>query len=141
MHMSFGHRPENAVKVIESRVQMRWGDMDAMGHINNTVYFRFLEQVRCDWLENVGFGVSIQTNSSPVLINTGCTFLLPMHAPGTVITMYVCPPGRSSLQTFYEIRQENDERLFATASAKLVWIDLETEKSTPIPQALLDVLP
>lgn len=140
--MSLGQRPDNAVRVSESRIQMRWGDMDAMGHINNTVYFRFLEQVRCDWLETLGYGVSLQTDVSPVLINTACTFLLPMHAPGTaIITMYVTPPGRSSLETFYEIREEGDDRLFAVGSAKLVWIDLATEKSTPIPQALLDVLP
>lgn len=140
--MSLGQRPENAQQVFQSRVPMRWGDMDAMGHINNTVYFRFLEQVRCDWLESMGYGVSLQTESSPVLMNTACTFLLPMHAPGTaVITLFVAPPGRSSLETFYEIREENDDRLFAVASAKLVWIDLATEKSTPIPQTLLDVLP
>jgi len=140
--MSLGQRPDNAVRVSESRIQMRWGDMDAMGHINNTVYFRFLEQVRCDWLETLGYGVSLQTDVSPVLINTACTFLLPMHAPGTaIITMYVTPPGRSSLETFYEIRLDGDDRLFAVGSAKLVWIDLATEKSTPIPQALLDVLP
>lgn len=140
--MSLGQRPDNAQQVFQSRVQMRWGDMDAMGHINNTVYFRFLEQVRCDWLESLGYGVSLQTDSSPVLMNTACTFLLPMHAPGTaLITLFVAPPGRSSLETYYEIRQDNDDRLFAVASAKLVWIDLATEKSTPLPQHLLDVLP
>jgi acyl-CoA thioester hydrolase len=121
---------------------MRWGDMDAMGHINNTVYFRFLEQVRCDWLEDIGYGMSIEQDSSPVLINTSCTFLLPMHAPGTaVITMFASPPGRSSVETFYEIRLQDDDRLFAIGSAKLVWIDLATEKSTPLPQRLVDLLP
>lgn len=140
--MSLGQRPDNAQQVFESRVNMRWGDMDAMGHINNTVYFRFMEQVRCDWLESLGYGVSLQADVSPVLINTACTFLLPMHAPGTaVITMFVTPPGRSSIETFCEIRLEDDDRLFAVGSAKLVWIDLATEKSTPIPQALLDILP
>jgi len=33
------------------RIPVRWGDMDAMGHVNNTVYFRFMEQTRISWFE------------------------------------------------------------------------------------------
>ena len=29
---------------------IRWGDMDALGHVNNTVYFRYMEQARIEWL-------------------------------------------------------------------------------------------
>ena len=32
-----------------ARIPMRWGDLDAMGHVNNTIYFRFLEQSRIEW--------------------------------------------------------------------------------------------
>jgi len=35
---------------------VRWGDMDAMGHVNNTVYFRYMEQTRIEWLETFGQG-------------------------------------------------------------------------------------
>jgi hypothetical protein len=31
-------------------IPIRWGDMDAMGHVNNTVYFRYLESARIEWL-------------------------------------------------------------------------------------------
>lgn len=31
-----------------SRIKIRWGDMDAFGHVNNTVYFRYMEQTRID---------------------------------------------------------------------------------------------
>ena len=33
------------------RIAIRWGDMDAMGHVNNTVYFRYMEQARISWFE------------------------------------------------------------------------------------------
>lgn len=33
---------------------IRWGDMDAMGHVNNTVYFQYLEQARIEWLRRLG---------------------------------------------------------------------------------------
>jgi len=33
------------------RIPVRWGDMDAMAHVNNTVYFRYMEQTRISWFE------------------------------------------------------------------------------------------
>ncbi|MBM3384043.1 MAG: acyl-CoA thioesterase, partial [Betaproteobacteria bacterium] len=35
------------------RIPIRWGDMDAMGHVNNTVYFRFMEQARISWFDRL----------------------------------------------------------------------------------------
>ncbi len=40
---------------------MRWGDMDAYGHLNNTIYFRYFEEVRIKYMASVGFA----TGSSP----------------------------------------------------------------------------
>ncbi len=37
-----------------SQQRIRWGDMDAFGHVNNTLYFRFMEQCRIEWLEEHG---------------------------------------------------------------------------------------
>ena len=36
--------------VQSTRQSIRWGDMDAFGHVNNTVYFRYMEQARLEWL-------------------------------------------------------------------------------------------
>ncbi|MEP7084173.1 MAG: thioesterase family protein, partial [Betaproteobacteria bacterium] len=35
--------------VLLENIPIRWGDMDAMGHVNNTIYFRYMEQVRVSW--------------------------------------------------------------------------------------------
>jgi hypothetical protein len=45
-----------------SRQIVRWGDMDFYGHVNNTVYFRYFEQARVEWLEQAGFAVSEADN-------------------------------------------------------------------------------
>ena len=36
-------------------IPIRWGDMDAYGHVNNTVFFRFMEQCRVEYLEKLGY--------------------------------------------------------------------------------------
>jgi len=47
--------PEGFREIHRSRTAIRWGDMDAMGHVNNTVYFRYLEQARIETFEAFGF--------------------------------------------------------------------------------------
>ena len=46
--------PENYSLVHRVRMPIRWGDMDAMGHVNNTVYFRYFEQARIALFEAMG---------------------------------------------------------------------------------------
>lgn len=128
------HSKEHRRKLIHvTRMPMRWGDMDAYGHINNTVYFRFMEQARCEWLEEAGVVVG-KGPDGPVIINASCTFLIPMTYPGTVeVKTYCGQPGRSSVQTYVEMRVEGDERVYAEGAAKVVWMDTTTGKSVPLP--------
>ena len=82
---------------------IRWGDMDAYGHVNSTVYFRYMEQARVEWIEAMRFPVR-PGGEGPVIVNASCTFLVPMTYPGTVdVRTYVGHPGRSSFQTYVEM--------------------------------------
>jgi len=124
-----------------SRIPVRWGDMDAYAHGNNTVYFRLCEQARVEWIEHLGFAVLSEAGQGPVIINAACTFLIPITYPATVIVkLYGGEPGRSSVMTWYEILVEGDERLYAEGSSKVVWMDHETGKSVPIPDELRGAL-
>ena len=119
--------------VYTARIPVRWGDMDAYGHVNNTVYFRFMEQARVEWCEEVGVEVR-PGGLGPVIINASCTFLIPMTYPGTVeVRTYAGHPGRSSVQTHVEMRIVGDDQLYAEGAAKMVWMDTQTGKSAPIP--------
>ena len=118
-------------------IPIRWGDEDAMGHVNNTVYFRYMEQARIEWLESFGFDIKNTGTEGPVIVNAACTFLIPMTYPGTVECRMFCgTPGRSSVPTHYELRRVGDERLYAEGAAKLVWINPSTGKSIPLPDAM-----
>ena len=128
---------DNRVLVHSLRMPVRWGDMDAYNHVNNTVYFRFCEQARVEWCENMGYVVRTDQPTGPVVINAACTFLLPITYPATVLLdMYAGELGRSSLMTWYEMRVEGDDRLYAEGSSKVVWMDHRTGGSVPLPDAL-----
>ena len=113
---------------------IRWGDMDAMNHVNNTVYFRYMEQARIEWLESLGYGTGQHTEEGPVIVNAGCTYLVPLVYPGNVeVRMFIGHPGRSSLPTHYELRLQGNEKLYATGDAKMVWINPASGRSIPLP--------
>jgi acyl-CoA thioester hydrolase len=117
-------------------VPIRWGDMDAYGHVNNTVYFRYMEQARVEWLEEMQFPVR-PGGEAPVIVNASCTFLLPMNYPGMVeVRTYAGHAGRSSVQIYHEMRIVGDDRIFAEGAAKMVWMDTRTGKSVPWPDRL-----
>ena len=60
---------EHKKKLIHvTRMPIRWGDMDAYGHVNNTVYFRYMEQARVEWLEEHKIEVR-PGGLGPVIIN------------------------------------------------------------------------
>ena len=67
--------PESKKLVYEMLIPMRWGDMDAMGHINNTTYFRYMETARIDWLRLIGCAPSAQ-GEGPIIVNAFCNLLL-----------------------------------------------------------------
>ena len=123
--------------LLESRMPVRWGDMDFYGHVNNTVYFRYFEQIRVEWVERHGFRVGPDVDQGPIIVNASCTFLLPVNYPATVIVrMYGGEPGRSSMMTWYELYVDGDERLYAEGASKMVWMDHRNGRSMALPDAL-----
>jgi acyl-CoA thioester hydrolase len=133
---------ENSRKlVLTSVMPIRWGDMDALGHVNNTVYFRYMEQIRVEWLDRLGFDLGAAREEGVVVVNASCTFLLPLTYPGDVeVRMFFDKPGRSSLQTHYELRKVGEDKLYAEGAAKMVWVNQTTGKSSPLPEWILKTL-
>ena len=120
---------------------IRWGDMDAFGHVNNTVYFRYMEQVRVSWFEQLGIGLGGE-GQGPVIVNASMEFLKQLHYPGDIVCrMTVGKPGRSSFDTGFELRRADDPHtLYARGHARCVWIDYAAAKSVPMPQALRETI-
>lgn len=127
--------------VHSTRMALRWGDMDAMGHVNNTVYFRYMEQARIEWFNEVGC-LPDPNGEGPVIVNAHCTFIRQLRYPGEIeVRTYVGPPGRSSFETYIEIRRvDAPDVVAAEGGAKVVWVDFPKEKSTPLPDAFRAIL-
>jgi acyl-CoA thioester hydrolase len=115
--------------------------MDALGHVNNTLYFRFMEQCRIEWLETA-FGPTVAADEGPVIVNAHCNFRRQMKYPANItIEMLAGQMGRTSVETTYVIRDADDAQiLYADGGAKIVWVDFKREKSTALPESLRQLL-
>jgi acyl-CoA thioester hydrolase len=133
--------PAEKKLVFEMRLPIRWGDMDAMGHVNNTVYFRYLEVVRLDWLFSLGISPNPQ-GEGPVIVNAFCNFIRQLEFPGEVqARLFVAAPGRSSFDTYTTLeRVDTPGVVYAEGGAKTVWTDFRLQKSVPLPDWMRAVL-
>lgn len=127
------------------RIPIRWGDMDAMGHVNNTVYFRYMETARIAWFDQIACAPDPE-GEGPVIVNANCSFLKQLVYPGEVeITTLVGTAGRSSFQMTHEMRLVGADgeagALHAEGGAKVVWVNFPAQKSVPLPEMLLELLP
>ncbi|EJL85243.1 putative thioesterase [Herbaspirillum sp. CF444] len=124
-----------------ANMKIRWGDMDAFGHVNNTVYFRYMEQTRIEWLESA-IGGMVEDGLGPVIVNAQCTFRRQLKYPADIeIRMFALEPGRSSVETTYEIRRvDQPEIIYAEGGAKIVWVNFKEEKSVSLPDSIRRIL-
>jgi len=127
--------PERKKLVYTATLPIRWGDMDAFGHVNNTTYFRYLETVRIDWFRSIGCNVDPR-GAGPLIINAFCTFHKQLEYPGDVLAkMYVSDPGRSSFESWCTLeRADNPGLVYASGGATTVWVDFPKQKSDAMPE-------
>ena len=128
--------PEHKILVHQLELPILWGDMDALGHINNTVYFRYMEQARVSWIQDISGSVGGE-GEGPVIANAFFNFYRPVVFPGAVtIKLYVADPGRTSIDTFVTVERSDEPGTpSAAGGATLVWVNQATGRPTPLPEA------
>ncbi len=119
--------------------------MDAMGHVNNTVYFRYMEQARISWFEALVPEDEAWQSTGIVIVNAFCNYQRPITYPGTVeVRLQVGAPGGSSVPTFYELRviegELRDPVPYADGAAVVVFVHMKTQKPARIPDAIRERL-
>ncbi len=124
-----------------THIATRWGDMDAYGHINNAMYFRYMEEARIQFLLKMGSNMDGK-GLGPVIINAFSTFLIPVVYPDTIrVDCYLSEPGRSSFMTHYKLySQTQNDILVCEGSSKVVWIDTGTNISVPLPDSIRSMI-
>lgn len=115
-------------------VPVRWGDMDAFGHVNNTVYLRFFESARIAYFERMGIHTSTPEGVGPILHSTSCRFRAPVTFPDTVrVGARVVDIGDDRVRMEHTVYSERMGKVAATGDALVVSFDYAKGEKAPVP--------
>jgi len=117
------------------RIPIQWGEMDAYGHVNNTVLFRYFESARVEYLVKCGFARSWEEDRvGAILHSTGCRFRRPIFYPDTAIVggrAVEIEDDRFTME--YVVVSEASGEVAAEGAGVVVSYDYESRRKCPIP--------
>lgn len=123
---------------VSIELPVAWGDMDAFGHVNNTIYLRWFESVRIAFFYEAQVPHQrVDLSQAPILAQTSCTFELPLTFPDTVrVLTSISRVGTKSFTMDYEVHSLDHGRRAAYGNGVVVWYDYPSSRSVALPDDL-----
>lgn len=121
---------------------VRFVDLDNLGHINNAVYLSYLEQYRIAWMKHLGiFDAFGSKQPIPLILARSEIDYVSQGYYREKITCegWVSRVGTKSFDLSYNIKTVEEDTILAKAKSVLVWFDYEKNKSVNIPDNVLDI--
>jgi acyl-CoA thioester hydrolase len=122
--------PELAIHPVTISLPVQWGDQDAFNHVNNVVYYRWMESARIEYFKQVGLGVGISPQGiGPILASLKCDFRRQLAYPDTVlISSSIASIGRTSLKMSHLIYSTALQTIAAEGDSVIVMFDYRAQK-------------
>jgi acyl-CoA thioester hydrolase len=124
---------------VHATFPVHWGEMDALGHVNNSRYFTWFESARIALFGQIGVLASREaTGIGPILATTACDFLRPVTFPSTVVVgVRVSKVGRTSIAMEYAAWIEGEpDQLVARGSSVAVMFDYVASQKVDVPEGV-----
>ncbi len=118
------------------QLPVAWGDMDAMQHVNNTVYFRYFESGRIAYFERLELMDRMkETGVGPILASASCRFKFPLTYPDTIsVGVRVTDMGEDRFTMAFRVVSHRHQRVAAEGDGLIVTYDYRAGRKTPVPQ-------
>lgn len=119
-------------------IDVRWGDMDAFGHVNNAAYFTYCESARISYFEVLDLDAHRGApDHGPAVVTATCNFHRQVHHPAALdVGARATKIGGKSFTLEYVILRRDSEELVADGSSVVVWVDYAAGRSIPLPEPL-----
>jgi len=113
---------------------VQWGDQDAYGHVNNVVYFRWMESARIEYFRRSGLGTTDNSGVGPILASLQCDFRRQLRYPDTLlISGSITSIGRTSMKMVHRIYSETQRAIAAEGDSVLVFFDYQSQRPFVVP--------
>jgi acyl-CoA thioester hydrolase len=135
--MSSNDSNNEAVLLHTASISVRWRDLDAFNHVNNSSYLTFLEEARLQWLQQLP-GRWMTDDAAPVMAASELNYRRPIEWPAQLVVQLRCNRlGNSSMTMGHRIVDASDEsRVYCDGHVVMVWMDPASGKSVPLPHAV-----
>ncbi len=118
-------------------IKVKWGEMDSLGHVNNTVFYRYSEDGRIDYIHGIADGGDTQTSDGPILADLRCSFRQQLRFPADVeIGTRVSRMGRSSIDLEQCLFYADTDDVIAVYETVIVWFDFGAQTSMSVPETV-----
>lgn len=120
---------------------VRWGDLDALGHVNNTVFFKYAEEGRLKYFLEVGLSTPSMQESGLILADIRCSFLQQLQYPADVeLATRTSALGTSSMHFEQALFHQGSDDAVARFNAVAVWFNYKKQTTVPVPEAVRRVV-
>jgi len=122
--------------LIRAPMEMRWRDLDAFNHANNSVFLTYLEEARLRWFATIQ-GVWMDEQTKPVVAAVHLNYRAQLNWPARLaVELYAERIGNASLSLAHRVVGESDNRLYCDGNVVLVWVAPATAKPVTLPDAV-----
>ena len=129
--------PELSAFPITRSIQTRWSDNDHYGHVNNAVYYMYLDTAVNGWLMEATGLDTRDLSSIGIVVSSRCEYLVPVGFPDRLqVGLATSRVGNSSVTYQLAVFREPDETLCAVAEFIHVYVDRTTRRPTSIPESV-----
>lgn len=115
-------------------IEVRFRDLDAMGHVNNAVYATFFEVARTGYAKALGLAGSGRELFPFIMLDIHCRFVAPAVLGDTLVAhLRTASVGTKSFVFEYLVTRRNDGAVVATGSSTQVYYDYQQQRTLPVP--------
>jgi acyl-CoA thioester hydrolase len=127
---------------VRIEIPVAWGEMDAFGHVNNVVYFRYFESARIAYFSALEYMDLMRVSGvGPILAETSCRFRIPIEYPDTVaVGARVTEIGDEEFTMRYAAVSLHHGRVAAEGSGRIVSFDYRNKCKAPLQKELRERL-
>ncbi len=119
-------------------LDVRWGDMDSYGHVNNAAYFTYCESARMAYFDTVDLDLArAEPDHGPALAQATCNFRQQVHYPAQLdVGARTTRLGTKSFNLAYEIFRRDTDEVVCDGDSVVVWVDYSKGQAITIPDLL-----
>jgi acyl-CoA thioester hydrolase len=122
--------PDSAAYPVSITLPVQWGDQDAFGHVNNVVYFRWMESARIDYFRRIALGTAVSKDGAgPILASIKCDFRRQLAYPDTLfVSASIASIGRTSMKMVHRVYSTAQQAVAAEGDSVIVMFDYQTQR-------------